>query len=68
MPAARSRCAACEHGVGLADAGRIAEEDPQLAALRARLLLLHASQQFIGIGALVVHLCRAAIRVEDVSS
>ena len=38
-PGRASRCAALQHRVGLADAGRGAEEDLQLAAPRLRLLL-----------------------------
>ena len=44
-----------EHRVGLADAGRRAEEDLQLAAARGPLLRLHVREQGIGIGAAVFH-------------
>ena len=42
-----------QHRVGLAHAGRGAEEDLQLAAARARLVLLHLLQQLVGVGALI---------------
>ena len=46
-----------EHGVGLADTGRVAQEDLQRAARLARLFRLDARQEFIGVGtgALVGH-------------
>ena len=44
-----------EHGVGLADAGRRAEKDLQLAARFLGLFGLHAEQQGIGIASTVVH-------------
>ncbi len=41
-----------EHGIGLAHAGGITEEDLELAARLAGLLLrLHAGQQLVGVGA-----------------
>ncbi len=40
-----------EHRVGLADPGRTAEKDPQLAAPGTSLLGVDGSQQLIGIGA-----------------
>ena len=47
-----------EHGVGLADARGHAEEDLQLAALLAGLLLLDGRQQRVGVGpGLVTHGC-----------
>ena len=42
-----------EHRVALADAGGRAEEDAQAPAARARLVVLHAREQGVGIGALV---------------
>ena len=44
-----------EHGVGLADAGRGAEEDPQSPAARPRLLGLDLCQQLVRIRAVVGH-------------
>ena len=44
-----------QHGVRLADAGRVAEEDSQLAAAGATLFVVHAGQQGVGIGPLIVH-------------
>ena len=44
-----------QHRVGLADTGRRAEEDLQLAAPRARFFFLHAREQRLGIGPLVRH-------------
>ena len=44
-----------QHGVGLADAGGVAEEDPQHSAPRLRLVRLHLRQQRVGIGTLIFH-------------
>ena len=44
-----------EHRVRLADAGRRAEEDRELAARRPRLLLAHAREQLVGIRPLFGH-------------
>ncbi len=51
LRAARAR-RACgrEHREGLAYAGRGAEEDPELATLRARLFRLDAGQELVGVG------------------
>ena len=44
-----------QHGVGFADAGRVAEEYLQLAAARAALFRLDVGQQCIRIGSLGAH-------------
>ncbi len=54
-PSALLRARRLEHGVGLADAGRGAEEDLEAAAGRAGLLGRHAPQEGIGIRPLVAH-------------
>ena len=51
--ARRARC--FQHRVGLADASRRAEEDPQPAAMRPGLFGLHVYQQLIGIRPLFGH-------------
>jgi hypothetical protein len=44
-----------EHGVGFADASRSTEKDLELATGPLCLFLLHAGQQGIGIGPVVMH-------------
>ena len=44
-----------EHGVGLAHAGGVAEEDLQLAAARFGFCGLHARQQCVGVRSLGGH-------------
>ena len=51
-----------QHRVGLAHAGAGAEEDPEAAAHRGRLLAFHSREQLVGIGAGVFHLGPAAAR------
>ena len=50
MPASARRLRRAQHREGLADAGGGAEEDPQPAAPRARLLGLDVREQLVGIG------------------
>ncbi len=50
-----------EHRIGLADAGRGAEEDFQLAARGAGFLFLHADEEGVGIGTgIACHVCPAS--------
>ena len=50
-----------QHGEGLADAGRGAEEDLQLASRRPRFLRLETGEQFVGIGASLVHVTTSVL-------
>ena len=52
-----------QHGVGLADAGGRSEEDLELPATLARLLLPDPGQERVRIGAVVVHACSLADEV-----
>jgi hypothetical protein len=52
-PGCRKMLCRLEHGVGLAHAGDVAEEDLQRAPVRSRLGLLDLLQELVGIGATV---------------